>query len=138
MRDLGPGDASRALRVRACVRWNATGVRVMPGQRYAFVASGRWTDFFISAGPDGYAAEAHRFVGPLLRRFENQRRAPDELWFCLMGSVEPNGTPFRIGSRLEWTVPQGVSGEIGCFANDVPFAYLNNWGAVQLTIERRA
>ena len=135
--DLAVGDVWGPHRIRARSKWNATGVRMNAGEQYVFIASGRWIDFVIPTDADGYASAEAPVVGSLLRRFERRRRAPDEHWFCLTGAIGADGVPFRIGTRSEYRVPPGVSGELSCFANDVSRAYWNNWGAVQLRIERR-
>lgn len=127
------------IEIKAREPWNKTGVHVRPGERYLLAASGSWTDFFIRTDADGYETDdAPRPVRAFLRRFESRRRMPGERWFCLIGAVGRGGTPFRIGTGREWDVPSQEEGELLCFANDVPSAYWNNFGAVRLIVERRA
>jgi hypothetical protein len=138
-RRLAVGETAAPVPIRARARWNATGLRVEPGERYLLVAAGRWTDFYICTDADGYASDdAPGPVRRFLRRHEQERRLPDERWFALIGCVGERGPPFRIGSRREWPVPPGASGTLSCYANDVPSAYWNNWGTLRLTVTRLA
>ncbi len=68
-----------------------------------------------------------------LRLFENKRRLPRENWFVLAGALDSNpSTAFRIGSHCEYIPAE--TGELTCFANDLPGFYWNNWGHVTLTV----
>ncbi len=127
------------ITIRAREQWNETRIHVEPGERYVLAATGAWTDFFIRTDANGYETDdAPRAVREFLRRFEPRRRVPGERWFCLIGAVGRDGRPFQIGTGREWVVPPGEAGELLCFANDVPSAYWNNFGAVRLTIEPQA
>lgn len=128
---------SRSLDVLAREKRNGTGIEVATGERYAFRAKGEWTDLSIRCGPDGYATRD----APLLSRwfltlFERRRRLRAENWFVLAGVVGSDDTAaFRIGGRLDDWRPN-ASGELLCFANDVPSAYFNNRGSITLTVTR--
>jgi hypothetical protein len=71
---------------------------------------------------------------PHLAPFERHRRVPGERWFKLIGVVGNDGTPFPIGTGRDVTM--SATGRLYRFANDVSWAYWNNWGKVMLTIER--
>ena len=125
------------MRIIARRKWNHTGVHVKPGERYSLRAAGKWRDLFIRCDADGYPTErVPALTRGLMRRFEPKRRSPAEQWFCLMGAlVEDDSRIFRIGTVLrDWSPEQ--AGELLCFANDVPFAYLNNFGSIELTVQR--
>ena len=118
--------------IQARIFWNKTGIQVVAGQRYLMTASGCWVDFFLRHGPDGDPSNSW-----YLRLFESKRRLPTENWFVLAGALDSNSaTAFRIGSRFEYA-PQ-ATGELTCFANDVPGFYWNNWGHVTLSVTRSA
>jgi hypothetical protein len=119
---------SVTVQIRARKFWNKTGIRLVAGQRHLMTSNGHWVDFFIPHGPDGDPSDSR-----YLRLFESKRRLPRENWFLLAGGLDSNpSTAFRIGSRCEYTVVG--TGELTCFANDVPGFYWNNWGHVTLTV----
>jgi|EndMetStandDraft_7_1072992.scaffolds.fasta_scaffold00319_4 hypothetical protein len=96
--------------------------RVEAGRQYKILASGTWTDWFIDTDANGY----DRFW---LRPFAAMKRAPKEKWFALIGALDKDEeTAFLIGSAKPWTAPK--SGELWCFANDMPSKYRNNKGAI--------
>ncbi len=99
---------------------------VAAGTTYRLTASGRWWDWFVPCGPDGYST---KLLAPLAHR----RRAPGEAWFCLMGAIDRDEpAAFRIGAQRTWTAPR--SGMLACFANDLPGMYWNNRGSITLSI----
>jgi hypothetical protein len=121
--------------IRARLRWNKTGLLLFQGQEYHLVASGRWKDAYITATADGYEAGPDLLSRIFLRIFERWRRAPSENWFLLMGAVNSQeDAAFPIGAERQWVAV--ASGELTCFANDVPCAYWNNIGQIRLTIRR--
>jgi hypothetical protein len=108
---------------------NATGIRLEIGSRYELVASGIWFDAGHGSGPEGY--EEGTFLQNL---FTWLRRAPNQNWFALIGSVDAKEKPFLIGRHLIYECCQ--EGELICFANDVPGFYWNNTGSINLRICR--
>ena len=135
---LAPGESSPPVQVHSRKIWNATGIEVAAGERYAFRAQGEWTDFTIDASPKGYATmEAPGLSRKFLSFFEHARRMPGANWFALIGAIGQDETSaFLIGERREDWEATG-NGELMCFANDVRMAYFNNCGSVTLTITRR-
>ncbi len=112
--------------------WNDTGVVLEQGRTYRFTATGEWVDAWNRCGPDGYASN-----NVFLRLAEWARRDPPEPWFALIGAhAHDLSTQFAIGAGSECQPRH--TGELTCFANDVPFFYWNNWGEISLTIERVA
>jgi hypothetical protein len=70
-----------------------------------------------------------------MRLAERSRRVPTANWFALIGTLNGrDDTAFVIGRQLEYTAD--ASARLVCFANDVPWAYWNNFGSVTLTITR--
>ncbi|MCZ7447278.1 hypothetical protein O8B93_06720 [Agrobacterium rhizogenes] len=100
---------------------------VVEGQTYKLVASGKWWDWFIRCGPDGYSST-------LLNPVAHLKCAPNEKWFCLMGAIncDPESV-FRIGSARIWTATR--SGMLNCFANDIPAMRWNNWGSISIEVQ---
>ncbi len=116
---------SRTVEVRSEQYWNDTGIMLEPG-RYRFEAGGRWTDWFVATGPEGYDSLALLF-------FERGRRLPRARWFTLGGAIgRDEAGAFAIGAGTERDVAE--AGELCCFANDLPAMYWNNRGAVSLTV----
>lgn len=112
--------------------WNGTGVVLEHGHTYRLTAAGEWVDAWSRCGPAGYPSN-----NIILRLAERLRRDPQQPWFALIGAHahDPN-THFAIGTGCVYR-PQR-SGELSCFANDVPFFYWNNRGSISLTVERVA
>ena len=110
--------------------WNRTGFAVKAGAVYELSASGTWYDASTPSGPDGYLRG--NFLQELV---SGLRRSPRNRWFALMGALDgASNTIFLIGSHATYTAPR--SGELVCFANDVPGFYWNNTGSVTVTIHR--
>jgi hypothetical protein len=116
---------ARTVKVRADQFWTDTGIALIPG-RYRFQAAGRWSDWFIPSGPDGYHALAMLF-------FERQRRVAAAPWMALIGAIgRDDATAFVIGNGTECDI--AAEGELCCFGNDLPTMYWNNQGEVELTV----
>jgi len=114
----------------ARLRWNKTRIVLTSGERYLLTAKGHWVDFFLCHGPAGGPSTFQ-----YLRRFESSRRMPSENWFALIGAIDcEQRTAFLIGDRKEITMTH--SGELTCYANDLPSMYWNNWGRVELQVQR--
>ncbi len=127
----GRADSQKAV-VRARDFWNATGIALEAGVSYALSAEGWWWDLIYRCGPEGFESP-----NAFMRHFEARRRAAKERWFTLMGAIDGDAsTVFRIGASATVRAPR--SGTLTCFANDVPFAYLNNFGSVMLTVGHTA
>jgi hypothetical protein len=122
--------ASAVIKVCARPYWNHSGFIVEGGATYELSASGTWYDASIPSGPDGYSHG--NFLQDLV---SGLRRSPRNRWFALMGSLDgASETIFLIGSHATYTPAR--SGEVVCFANDVPGFYWNNKGSITLTIDR--
>jgi hypothetical protein len=114
--------------------WVHTGIAVQANATYAIAAPGEqtWTDWFIVSNASGY-------VDPFTEPFTSLLRYPAANFFTLIACV---GTPANIStgcspvgiSAPAWE-PQG-DGELVMFANDVSFMYWNNYGELNVTVER--
>ena len=112
------------MEIIASKKWNHTGFQLEEDREYGFVANGQWIDWFMAYGPDGGTSGLNLF----LRLFEPFRRRPKDNWFALIGAVgEDESTSFLIGSSNP-RFKAAKSGELTCYANDVPWAYANNKG----------
>ncbi|HEY3052642.1 MAG TPA: hypothetical protein VGK04_04560 [Thermoanaerobaculia bacterium] len=105
--------------------WNDTDVTLIAGKRYRLTASGRWTDWTVSSGPEGYEL-------PKLDKFRRWRRVPEAAWFALIGAIDKKSV-FVIGTGVN--LEPVVSGRLFCYANDVRVMYWNNKGFVELKVE---
>ncbi len=104
------------------------GPPVKAGEIWRFHAQGRWRDWFIPCGPEGYQL----FLADIL---DIRPRAPDEPFLCLMGMLQGQpSTTFRIGRDREHTFT--ANGTLEVFANDVSTRYGNNSGSITLHAAR--
>ena len=121
--------APTSILIHAATYWNPTQFELLSGHAYRLTAAGKWIDFWIPSGPDGYLSPT-----VYMRWFEHLRRASRQKWFALMGAFEKNDDEaFLIGSDA--LVRPSRDGTLWCLANDVAFGYWNNWGHVSLSIE---
>jgi hypothetical protein len=116
--------------VQASLLRNRTGVAIQESATYLLEVRGdqHWFDAWIETDADGYSR-------PWLKLAEGLRRVPAANWFALVGTLD--GQP-----ETAWVIGRGsrhtatASGELVCFANDMPCMYWNNWGALVLTVTR--
>ena len=119
--------ATISIDVPSAAYWRDTGVDVAAGQLINFSAAGTWRDWFIDCCSDGYDRPYLTLLSPL-------RRVPSAPWFCLCVAVNKDiATVKAIGASAAYAFNQ--AGRIFAFANDVPFGYFNNYGAVTLRID---
>ncbi len=125
-----PSRGSRAT-VPSKPRWVDTGILLTAGTTYRISAYGTWVDWLKknTCGPTGYQS-----YSGLLRWAERFRLQPAEPWFALIGSIDRDPSAhFAIGASTTFTPAE--SGELSCFANDVPFFRWNNKGSVTVVVE---
>jgi len=116
--------------IRARARWNQTSIMLTAGETYELVASGCWTDLVIPHGPGGDPSNSW-----YMRLFERWRRVPTADWFSLIGTINTDmETAFVIGGRCLHSPRR--TGQLMCFANDVPGFYWNNFGEIHLRVTR--
>jgi len=109
-------------------RWSDTGIVLEEGATYVLEASGEWVDGWIRCGAEGY----DRWY---LRPVRGLRRVRDANWFALIATIdrrEDLRAPAPLGKP--WTAP--ATGTLVCYANDAPFMYRNNKGAIALRVSR--
>jgi hypothetical protein len=110
--------------------WVETGIRLAVGERYRLTASGTWKDRNTPSGPAGNPNPS-----VIQKLFAFRLRHKGARYFALIGCIDRDlSHSFVIGDRVEFAVSH--SGELFCFANDVPGFYGNNKGAVSVTVER--
>jgi hypothetical protein len=102
-------------------RFFPSGLLVTPGATYRITAEGRWKDWWIPAGPNGW------WFPPL----QANNRIPGARMFVLSGSVGMTLVhAFVIGERMTWTAPSvlssGADRQLYLFPNDWESAYDNN------------
>lgn len=125
------------IRIPSKERWVDTNIIVKPGDSLTFHAQGIWWDAYIPCGADGYPASMFYALNRPPRILDEGR------YFRLMGRVialgqkpgedDPAQT-FVIGRRSQRRFDRG--GKLYVFCNDRPGYYWNNWGSIDLTIER--
>jgi len=116
-----------SVRVEAKPHWNDGKVSVAEGQRLRIAATGTWTDWTITRGPEG-------FTKWYLKPFEGGRRIPKANWFALIGCVgQTLDHCFVVGRGGTFTAP--ATGRLWFFANDVERAHWNNKGHVDATVD---
>lgn len=103
------------------------GPQVQAGETWSFSAHGRWNDWWISCGPDGY----RNFVADI---FQIEPRFKGQNWFCLCGEIANSGERFAIGRGC--THRFETSGQVTFYANDLLSKYGNNHGSIELTAVR--
>ena len=99
---------------------------IRQGATYAFTASGRWKDWYIDKAANGYDSA-------WLKPFAGLKVMPNAHWFALIGAIDKDkATAFLIGDApTTWIATR--NGVLYCCANDIPWMYWNNSGAVELT-----
>jgi hypothetical protein len=125
------GESKTAL-IFAKQKWNNTGINLVDNQEYHLRSSAneKWIDWFIQCNADGFASSHW-----ILKNSERLRRAPQENWFALIGTINFNiNNLFKIGT--DKILQANQSGILSCFANDIPFMYWNNKGSIQLIVTR--
>lgn len=122
----GSGGAAPGHQVKVHARDGATYGPVVAGQTLCFRAVGRWWDWFIPCGPEGY----RNFPADVL---DIHPVVEDVPYFCLMaeivGSADP---PIRLGREANVQLP--ASGMLRFFANDAKGLEWNNWGSIEVHI----
>jgi len=103
------------------------GPNVNAGETWSFSAHGRWKDWWISCGPDGY----RNFLADI---FQIEPRFAGQNWFCLCGEVEGTDDRFAIGRGCTHSFKK--SGQVIFYANDLLTKYGNNHGSVELKAVR--
>lgn len=115
------------LTVEAKPHWNDGKVSVVEGQRLQISATGTWTDWTITRGPEGFSKW-------YLKPSEGGRRIPKANWFALIGCVgQTLDHCFVVGRGGTFTAP--ATGRLWFFANDVECMHWNNKGQVDVTVD---
>jgi hypothetical protein len=124
------GDSHQFL-VAASKPWNASGLLVIPAETYfmAVIETNDWGGAKIATTPNDYDHWD-------LTSVESALRAPNQKWFCLIGTIAPAlDYFFPIGTGLNRFAPTSA-GELYCFANNVTGLYANNHGQLTLRVTR--
>ena len=125
-----PAGSERSVPVPARPSWCATGILLEGGVTYRARADGVWSDWRTECDAAGYPSP-----NPLFRLVERLRRHPSAPWFALVATVDRRrNTRFVIGTGTEFVAP--ASGQLVCYANDLPWFRFNNSGEVRLTVTR--
>ncbi|MBF0121155.1 MAG: hypothetical protein HQK79_20170 [Desulfobacterales bacterium] len=112
--------------IKACEYYNHTGIIVERGKKYLAEISGKWTDLIYSCGPEGYSSP--NFYMKWMEHLKRHTQAP---WFALIATIDCKQLDFHLMPEI---FTAKASGEIVCYANDVPFMYWNNFGSLTLNV----
>jgi hypothetical protein len=110
--------------------WNPTGIILEKGRGYSFEAQGEWRDGSNLCDANGWVPQWNKLVLNLVELSKRQRGQP---LFKLIGAVEKNSPYIPLGVKGSFIAP--ASGQLFCFANDVPGFYGNNFGTLKLRIQ---
>jgi hypothetical protein len=109
-------------------KWNDTGIDLIKDREYKYTATGKWKDWFIECDADGYS----NFFMELI--FRRTKRRPSAKWFQLVGEVDKDiSHTIELGKGGTFIAPE--NGRLWVYANDASFAYWNNCGCIELTVE---
>ena len=114
-------------------------------EAYAFTVDmdRKWFDASIQCGPNGWDRD-NDSIGFLQRQFirimEGRKRHPDAAWFEVIGALgRKDQGCFKILDHANGKPPyrpEGGSGELHAFANDLHSKYGNNRGSITVTVKR--
>ena len=118
-----------SLTITASDEFPKTKIAVTTGEVYKFTcdASQRWTDWYITRGPNGFFNFFAWIAG---------LRVKGVKCFCLCGAYNDDYTNkgFPIGTAKTVTITE--NGTLSFFANDAPGHYGNNKGSVIMSVTR--
>ncbi len=113
------------LTVNAADPWQDTGLYIEAGQAITILASGTWGD------PAGNTNAGGR-TSQVLNGRRNEIAMPGAPVMMLVARIGPQGTPFRVGLRMEHVAPR--SGNLFLMANDRFDMLHDNQGALRVTV----
>ena len=132
----------KTVDIRAQPKWNDTGIEVVRGKTYSIRSTGEWIDKDEEYTTDARGFESKNWI---FSTTEWLRRESDARWFALICGVDQDDeTLMDLGSRfsvvngeLAGTLTAEHSGELTCFANDLPFDSTNenNKGHITFSVE---
>ena len=126
--------------VEANQYWNNSGLLIEKDVKYRveIEVNSAWMDWNQPASAIGWKTAESGFTKLLRKTFA---RDTNNGLFYLMGAIHGKcedgracGYQFTIGNGIEFTAD--ASGEFCTFANDLPFMYWNNEGAIKINILR--
>ncbi|MGQ0542257.1 MAG: hypothetical protein ACT4O9_10480 [Blastocatellia bacterium] len=126
---------SRTKTIRADLKFNWTGVKLINGQTYKFiVGSPEWNNGVKETDAEGYE-------GNIVFPGTGERRYPNYRWMALVGALftyddqySYTGKSFLIAKGRTWKATK--TGVLAAFANDCAECYNDNSRVVTLTIKR--
>jgi hypothetical protein len=122
------------IKVCSNVKSTDTGIDLIQNCEYKYAATGLWVDCFIPCNADGYLDALNFSMDTIFG--QNTKRRVSAKWFQLVGEIKGDqDIVHEINLGVEGTFPSPASGRLYVFANDVDFAYWNNFGCVELHIE---
>ena len=113
------------LTVNAADPWQDTGLYIEAGQAITILASGTWGDSAGNTNAGGRTSQ-------ILNGRRNEIAVPGAPVMMLVARIGPQGTPFRVGLRMEQVAQRG--GNLFLMANDRFDMLSDNQGMLRVTV----
>ena len=113
-------------------KWNDAQIELEKDKKYEYLATGIWIDWFIPCNADGFIQPINSVADLIFGR--NSKRNPSAKWFQLVGVINKNNN-YTVELGAGGTFVAKENGKLWVYANDVDFAYGNNFGYIELTIK---
>jgi hypothetical protein len=125
--DQGRQGISDQVRVTvdAAQRWQDTGLYIEAGQAITIVASGTWGDPAGTTNAGGRPSQ-------ILDGRRNEIAMPGAPVMMLIARIGPQGTPFRVGPRMEHVAQR--AGNLFLMANDRFDMLSDNQGTLRVSV----
>ena len=127
------------IMVEADRKYNHSGIQVKTGEVYRVTVADdqKWHDAAIQCSANGWSREdiEDGWKEIFIAGTEHLRRVPDVNWFCLCAAIGSTLNSYmEVGKNKEIQVSH--TGELTFFANDLDSRYFNNWGNIEVLVER--
>jgi hypothetical protein len=120
------------VKIESKERWTDTGIKPSKNSLYKYEAMGKWNDWFIKCDADGYPKILNFLMDLFLRRI---KRTPSAKWFQLIGIVNKDILhTINLGVKGKFIAPE--NGQLWVSVNDADSAYHNNFGNIDLKVEK--
>lgn len=127
------------IMVEADRKYNHSGIQAKAGEVYRVTVADdqKWHDAAIQCSADGWNKDdiEEGWQEIFIAGTEHLRRVPDVNWFCLCAAIgTARNSYMEVGKNKE--IQAILTGELTFFANDLESRYFNNWGNIEVVVER--
>jgi len=121
------------LKIDAGEYWNPTGIVAKAGHKYriAVAPNSIWFDWGVPSGPGGYM---RWYLAPFLPLLRVRHAVNGSARFFSLILTIGKSTEYAFVINHDCTIEAPDEGEIMLFANDVPWAYGNNKGSIEISL----